>query len=146
MTMDMRIRREGGTYSKFVQMMRETGYNKSVNVELATVVAAAPNLQITLDADGLTIDKDDLIVMEHLTRHERVVTLEHVELTERDLGDGIGIDHLDTDDLAAPVTTYKHSYVKMTFEDVLKVGDRVAVVCLDEDMVYMVIDRAVWNG
>ncbi len=138
------LRFEGGDWSRIMQGIRVLGYSKPVNVELATVTASAPDLKIRLDADGLELGNEELVVMEHLTRHERIVSLEHVELAERDLGDGIGIDHLDTDDLSAPVTPYKHSYVKMTYEDVLKVGDRVAVVCLDEDMVYMVIDRAVW--
>lgn len=142
--MSIRVSHEGNPYSKFGQMIRDVGYNKPLNVEIATVTAAAPDLKIKLDSDGLELEKDELIVMEHLTRHDRIITLEHVELAERDLGDGVGIDHLDTDDLAAPVTSYKHSYVKMTVEDVLKVGDRVAVVCLAEDMVYVVLDRTVW--
>ena len=40
------LKREGGIYDKFGQMIRETGYSKPVNIELATVVEAPPNLRI----------------------------------------------------------------------------------------------------
>lgn len=109
-----RVGRDGGTpYTKFVQMVSELGYNNSVSIEIATVTAAAPDLKIRLDAEGLELDKDELIVAEGLTRHERIVSFSGTS----------GV---------------------LTYEDVLKVGDRVIVACLDEDMTYMVLDRAVW--
>lgn len=137
---------EGDAYSKLNQLFLE-GVNaskKPAKIELATVIKSAPNLEIKLDADGSVYDKDFLIVSEHLTRHERIVTLEHVELAQRNLGDKTVQDFLDTDDLVSPITTYKHNYIKMTFEDVLKEGDRVLVACLDADMTYIILDRAVF--
>lgn len=144
---DMRLRPEGSQYSKFIQMFREVGYSKPVNVERATVTAAAPNLRIKLDADGLELDKDDLVVMEHLTRHERVVSIDYKHPNTVELGDGSGEAVSSRQNIGStpstPYEQYEVKYATMTFEDVLKVGDRVAVVCLDEDMVYMVIDRVV---
>lgn len=137
---------EGDAFSKLNQLFMEGAMaaDGAAKIELATVTKSPPELEITLDSDGLMLDKDNLIVAEHLTRHDRIVTIEHEELAERELGDKIELDHLDTDELLVPITTYKHSYVKMTFEDVLKKGDRILVACLDADMTYVILDRARW--
>lgn len=116
--MTERVGREGNVYSKFAQLIRDTGYSKPVNIEIATVVDAPPNLRIKLDQDGLTLENGDLIVAEYLTRHERKVTLSSTTIDIQDAA--------------------------LTFENELKPGERVIVVCLDEDMVYVVLDRAVW--
>ncbi|MEH6944777.1 DUF2577 domain-containing protein [Bacillus sp. JJ722] len=138
------LKPEGDPYSQLVQEMQLNGYNKAVDIEIGTVIAAPPNIKIRLDSSPIELDKDDLIIAEHLTRHTRIVTLTHNELAERDLGDKTERDHLDTDDLAAPLTSYKHNYIELQFEDVLKVGDRVIVDCLEEQMLYVVRDRARW--
>lgn len=70
------LRPEGNQYSRIIQLMAEVGYSKPVNVELATVVAAAPDLMIKLDADELELGTEALIVSKHLTRHERIVSLD----------------------------------------------------------------------
>nr|WP_259544485.1 DUF2577 domain-containing protein [Heyndrickxia oleronia] len=131
------VNREGDVYSKIGQMIRETGYSKPVNVELATVVEAPPNLRLKLDADGLVLEKEDLIVAQSLTKHERKVSLKSSSIGGATTPAGVG--------------PHTHGYESidiqegvLTFEDELAVGDRVIVVCLDEDMIYVVLDRAVW--
>lgn len=137
------IRYEGDSYSKLRQMMdRPTRKIPHTRYELATVIEAPPYLKVRRDSDQLVLDEQDLVVFEHLTRHERIVTLEHVELTPRQLGDSVQPDHLHTDDLQYPLTYYRDNYVRMQFEDVLKVGDRVVLGCDDTNMVYYVLDRA----
>jgi Protein of unknown function (DUF2577) len=68
------MRMEGSGASRLVQLIRSYGYNKDVDFELATVVAPPPNLQITLDKDGLILEASDLVVCEHLTEHSRELT------------------------------------------------------------------------
>lgn len=122
------------------------GVNAGGPVELmeAVVIQAPPGLLIRLKSDSkLLIPKDIIIVAEHLTRHDRVVTIEHAEMAERDLGDKTENDYLDTDDKAPPYTTYKHSYVKLTFEDVLKEGDEVLVISLQGGQFYYIADRVI---
>ncbi|WP_060210498.1 DUF2577 domain-containing protein [Sporosarcina koreensis] len=149
--MTERIGREGNVYSKFVQLMRDQGYSKPVNIELATVVEAPPSLRIKLDQDGLVLEKDDLIVAESLSRHERIVSINYAypkTWTQAEIGDK----PLDADsarnsigsEQAVPYENYAMQDAALTFEDVLKPGDRVIVACLDEDMVYVVLDRAVF--
>ncbi|GIN39603.1 DUF2577 family protein [Heyndrickxia oleronia] len=131
------LKREGGIYDKFGQMIRETGYSKPVNIEVATVVEAPPNLRIKLDAESLVLEKEDLIVAQSLTKHERKVSLKSSNIGGETAPAGVG--------------PHTHGYESidiqeglLTFEDELAVGDRVIVGCLDEDMIYIVLDRAVW--
>ena len=139
------IRYEGDSYSKLRQMMSRAGDKPSgVRIELATVVESPPELKIRRDSDQLILEKEELVVAEHLTRHSRIVTIEHTELAQRQLGDGVQPDHLHTDDLQLPITYYRDNYVWMRFEDLLLVGDRVLLACDDDNMVYYVLDRAVW--
>jgi len=132
---------EGDAFSKLNSLFSEgtNAADRAAKIELATVTSAAPDIEIKLDADGLTLDKESIIVAEHLTRYDRIVTIQHVEGEQRDLGDKT------VTNISAPKTdSYKHSYVKLTFEDVLKVGDRILVACLDADMTYIILDRARW--
>lgn len=141
----MTERFEGSGISQLRQVITKFGRNDFDKFELATVLAPPPEIRIKIDNMTIELDQTDVIVAEHLTRHKRVVTIEHEELAERDLGDGIGIDLLDTDDGSPdPVVTYfKESYVLMTFEDVLKQGDRVIVASMNDGQSYVILDRAV---
>lgn len=64
------------------------------------------------------------MVAEHLTRHSRIVTIVHEEQKERDLGDKMEKDLLDTDDDSPlpELTKFSYSFVELKFEDVLKKG------------------------
>ncbi|MED4456203.1 DUF2577 family protein [Metabacillus fastidiosus] len=141
--MEKRLQIEGDPYSKVVQLIRKYGYNKDLKLVFGTVEESPPNIRVKLDNLPFELNKDDVTVFETLASHERIVTLEHVELAERDLGDRIETDYLDTDDKAYPATSYKHSYIKLKFEDVLKKGDRVAVLVSEEDMTFTILDRVV---
>lgn len=135
---------EGSPYSQLVQLIRKHGENKPIDVEIGVVVSAPPNIKIRLDSSPIELDKDDLIILEHLTRHERVVTLIHEQEAERDLGDNTAQDDRIDNGISAIVPdTYEHKNIILRFEDVLKPGDRVSVVCLDEQMKFVVLDRAV---
>ena len=152
--MTERVGNEGNPYSKWNQLIRDKGYSKPVNIEIATVTATPPNLKITLDADGLTLDKDDLIVAEGLTRHVRTITFKsasNIRLASASIsGDtksGGGPAHThgyDTIALNAVQNDFAIDEAVIEYQDELKVGDRVIVACLDEDMVYVILDRAVW--
>lgn len=110
-----------------------------VNVLYGTVENANP-LEIRIH-EKLKLTKDFLDVAEHLTRHERVVTIEHSEMTERNLGDRAERDFLDTDDKTSPFTSFKHNFVKMIFQDGLKKGDKVALLRVQGGHRFLVIDR-----
>lgn len=115
-----RIHSEGSPYSKMVQLMRSTGYNRTMDVVLGTVLTPPPGITIKLDHLPIEIDKDDLLIAEHLAKHERIVSIEDDEINATD--------------------------AKLRYEDPLKAGDRVIVMCMDEDPAgayFVVIDRVI---
>jgi hypothetical protein len=132
---------EGGAYTRLIQLMKRHGYNKDVDLLMATVISPPPNLRVKIDNMTVVLEADDIMVAEHLTRHSRIVTIEHVENAERQLGDKTEKDYIDTDDKAAPYTSFSYNFVKLTFEDVLKAGDRVAVAEFQNGQQFMIVDR-----
>lgn len=115
--------------------------SKDIRIELATVIKPPPDLKILIDGMTEPIGKEFITVAEHLTRHKRIVTITHQEKAERDLGDKKKEDFLDTDDLVAPFSSYKHNYVELQMEDVLKIDDKVLV--LSAASAFYIIDRVV---
>lgn len=114
---------------------------KDIRIELATVIKPQPDLKILIDGMAEPIGKEFLTIAEHLARHKRIVTITHQEKAERDLGDMKKEDYLDTDDLAAPYTSFKHNYLEQQFEDVLKKDDKILVLSVGS--AYYIMDRVV---
>ncbi|MCT4593189.1 MAG: DUF2577 domain-containing protein [Anaeromicrobium sp.] len=84
------------------------------------------------------------LLSEYVTRqHKRIVTLTHEEMAQRDLGDKTENDYLDTDDKVPLYTSYKHNFIELQFEDVLKVGDRVLVALVNGGVDFVVLGRVV---
>jgi len=137
-------------------MQQQARAQLPIGIELGIVTAPPPNLTIKLDHMPVALEKDDLIVCEHLLRHERIVTIEHQDQTERNLGDktvqatasGESIITSKASEHSPGLATYtwtlgQHKYLKQKFEDVLKPGDRVAVMALPGAQKYLVWDRVV---
>lgn len=110
-----------------------------VNLIYGTVIKSKP-IEIEIHKD-LVLTEEFLDIAEHLTRHERIVTIEHNEMAVRELGDKTEIDYLDTDNKEYPATSYKHSYVKMIFEDGLKINEKVVLVRMQGGHKFLVFDR-----
>lgn len=105
---------EGNGASQLVQLMRIHGFNKDVDIELATVTAAPPKLKIRIDKMSVELEHDDLIVSEHLTKHSRSVKI----------GSG-------------------GTAQTMEYQDELKVNDRVIVASVNDGQTFIILDRAV---
>lgn len=151
---------EGSGASKLVQLIKQGGYNKDVNVEIGTVVSAPPNLKIKIERDDIILEKDDLTVAEHLTRHTRVVTfrkqtklpdfttkirLASDNVSESMTPEGLGphvhdITQIDMDNVQ---DDFEMTELEIQFDDELRVGNRVFIVVDDDSQEYYVIDRAV---
>jgi hypothetical protein len=103
----------GSGASQLVQLMRQYGYNKDIDVELATVTNAPPNLRIKVDNMSVELENDDVIVAQYLTKHTRKISIDGgVEST-------------------------------LQFNDELKVNDRVIVASINNGQTYVILDRAV---
>ncbi|PJW21976.1 hypothetical protein CV632_01235 [Geobacillus thermodenitrificans] len=106
-------RLEGGGAARLIQLIRRYGYNKDVDIELATVTSPPPDLRIQIDNMKVEIDSDDLIVAQYLTKHKRQVKINGGETVE------------------------------LEYQDELKVGDRILVASVKNDQLYIVLDKAV---
>lgn len=149
--MQKNLQIEGDGYSKLIQLMRKHGHNKDVNIVLGTVRQSPPELKIRLDHLPIDLEKEDLIVAEHLTRHERVVTLNYAKgtrfLKDPDIGDkdvtaSASRSYTGGEHDPYEYDTFRMEFATLQFEDLLLEGDRVIVAALDEDMTYIVLDRA----
>lgn len=107
-----------------------------VNILYGTVTNVKP-LEVEIHSK-LKLTEEFLDVAEHLTRHERIVTIEHQESANRELGDKTEIDKLNT---TYPSSSYKHNYVKLIFEDGLKKGEKVILVRMQGGHKFLVFDR-----
>jgi hypothetical protein len=121
---------EGDGAARLIQLIRHHGYNKDVDIELATVTAAPPNIKIKLDNTKLELGKGDLIVAESLLDHERVYSVEGGTVNGS-VSDGGTLQSL-------TVTNGK-----LTIQSPLKVGDRVIVASIKDGQLYVVLDKAV---
>lgn len=143
-------RYEGDSYSKLRQMMAKAGDKPmGARIELATVIESPPNLKIRRDSDQLILEKEELVVAQHLTRHTRIASVNYEWDKARDLGDISVItssrrNYIVSQPDVTPYHSYDMNYAYITMQDVLKVGDRVLLACDDDNMVYYILDRAVF--
>ncbi|HLO11484.1 MAG TPA: DUF2577 family protein [Pseudoneobacillus sp.] len=146
--------KEGSSYSNLLNLIKDHGYNKDNHTVIGKVISANP---LKIQMDGFILEQGDFYIAERLTRHKRIVTINHYENTERDLGDkkekdyvtssGMGIQ---SDDRKGPLngdtspyvdTTLVLNFVEIQYEDVLKVGDFVVILIDNND--FFIIDRVV---
>jgi hypothetical protein len=70
---------EGNGFSQMLQIIREHGYNKDVDITIGTVKKAPPELLIELDRSGLELDKQDCFVAfgvsDKLTAGDKVIVM-----------------------------------------------------------------------
>ena len=84
----------------------------------------------------------DCIFFEYATnQHKRIVTISHDKTIPRDLGEKTEYGDIKIDDVPPSYTKYKHSFVELQFEDVLKVGDRVLVAIVNNGSDHVVLGR-----
>lgn len=109
---------------------------------IGTVLSSPPELTVQ-HPSGIVLDKSDMIVAAHILRHHRVITLTHLEGTVRQLGDGTGVDLLDTDNNLSPWTTFTYNNIDCEFRDTLAAGDLVILIPTGDGQTFALIDKAV---
>ncbi|MFD1203599.1 DUF2577 domain-containing protein [Sporosarcina contaminans] len=108
-----------------------------VNVLYGTVEKAKP-LEIRIH-EKLKLTEEFLDVAEHLTRHERIISLDYQnpkKWPETAIGDAAK----DTSS-SEGYTDYNLKYAKMVFEDGLKKGDKVVLLRVQGGHRFLVYDR-----
>ena len=105
----MKERLEGNGAARLIQLMRQHGYNKDVDIELATVTSAPPNIKVKIDNMNIELDHDDLIVAQSLMKHKRQVKINGGTTSE------------------------------FENQDELEVGDRIIVAAVKNDQLFIVL-------
>lgn len=120
-----------------------------VNWIFGTVTTADP-LEIEVH-QKLKLTKEFLVIAEHLTRHKRIVSIQYEYPKawdkDADIGDEVKNAASSRNYIGAtpaiPYEKYEMANAKMTFEDVLKIGDKVALVRMQGGQKFFVADRVV---
>ncbi|WP_128893626.1 DUF2577 family protein [Longirhabdus pacifica] len=162
---------EGNAYSQLVQMMKWLGYNKDVDIELATVTSIDP-LRIKVDNMDVELEGSDLIVSEQLLDHTRKIKIDSQTMGTIDATqDGVTNHNISTPILPIPaplpvdpatsgvvrITSDQLHFTKIKLENTmltgdqieltvyspLEVGDRLIVASINNNQHYIVIDKAV---
>jgi len=117
-----------------------------VNIVFGKVIEAKP-LKIELHSKLILTD-EFLFVAEHLTRHERVVSIQFQypkNYTKRQIGDegkqASSKRKSQGEARAIPYEHYEMKYAKIVFEDGLKIGDKVVLHRVQGGQKYFVSDR-----
>lgn len=118
-----------------------------VNVFFGKVLEADP-LEIEVHSK-LKLTEEFLIVSEHLTRHERVVTVEYEYPRTWDKEEEIGDEQKESESRRRPIggsdmipyEEYEMKFAKLIFEDGLKKDDKVILVRVQGGHQFIVWDR-----
>ena len=121
---------EGSNISKFVQLIKQIGYNDFDRFELATILSPPPDLRIQVDHMKIELDGTDVVMAEHLTEYERKVTFKSASASSSNEDSGTSSPIPDGDLL-------------LSFKSPLQAGDRVIVASANAGQTYVILDKAV---
>lgn len=80
---DKRLKIEGDGHSKLVQLTRKIGYNRDVDVKLATVTSVSP-LRVRIDGDNFDMEPEEIITTERFYEAQKHVNDRVVMLVVED--------------------------------------------------------------
>lgn len=143
---------EGSGISQFRDIVKQLGYNKDVDCELGTVIAAPPALQVQIDNMKIPLDADDLIVAQHLTRWTEKVAFkglptttlimkEYTRTTKKTESSTPSTSEIYEDEFDFSAGDIVINEIEIEHLDELKVGDRVIVASANAGQRYFVLDR-----
>lgn len=111
------------------------------------IVEKAKPLEIRIN-EKIKLTEEFLDVMEHLTRHERIVSLEYLHphnWPDSRIGDAAKDTASSRNDIgsgqAVPYETFNMQYAKMVSEDGLKKDDKVVLLRMQGGHRFLVMDR-----
>ncbi|WP_028553154.1 DUF2577 family protein [Paenibacillus sp. UNC451MF] len=125
---------EGSNASKFAQLIKKIGFNEFDRLDLATIISVSPVLRIQVDNMKIELDASDVIVAEHLTDHERIVTIKSDLKSDPDSISELDKGLSSSDDIENAILTVKSP---------LNTGDRVIVASANSGQSYVILDKAV---
>lgn len=129
--------------SKLIDLIRRQAAGLTPRgIELATVVTPSPALRIRIDNMDINLEGSDLIVCAHLLPATRYANL-HSKVTP-DPPDQVTYNGQTFDQVGNNIST---QHTTVAFQDqILQIGDRVAVMALPGEQQYLVWDKVVIMG
>jgi hypothetical protein len=141
---------EGSGASQLVQLMKTLGYNKDIDFLLGTVTSPPPNIRVKLDKMAVELEKDDVIISQHITNYSVPFTASITKAKYESAPSGTLDDqYVDT---SGQYAAQKQSYKSLNFtfdagtltlNNALKAGDRVIVAEIENGQSYVILDRVV---
>lgn len=117
-----------------------------VNILYGTVIESKP-LKIEVNSNFI-LTEEFLLVSEHLTRHERKVSIQYdypKTWTRNEIGDSQRVTSSKRNNIGSgevpPYENFDINYAKIIFEDGLKIGDKVILHRVQGGQKYYVSDR-----
>lgn len=146
------MRIEGSGFSKMSQVIKNisvTSYN-GITLELATVTVPLPNIKVKVDGMNIELEKEDLIIAEHLLKHGRRVNLSNSGGTTVFSGNVSGLQprespysNVDIKELQLTNGDLNVNDAEIRYTDEIKIGDRVIIAGINSGQTYVILDRAV---
>lgn len=138
---------EGSGASQLVQLIRTLGYNTDVTVEWATVIAPPPNISIQIDNMSVPLEKDDLIVVEALTKHTKKAKITGKNMTVSGgsisgATNNTGHEH-SIASLSISKADLEIKEAEIEYDHELKKDDRVIVMGIHNGQTYIILGRVV---
>ncbi|KIV55262.1 hypothetical protein AM501_06680 [Aneurinibacillus migulanus] len=137
----------GNPYTDLVQLMKEHGHNKDVDIVFGTITAPPPNIRVKVDNETLEIEKDDVVILQYLTKHKRKIRI---------TSNTASLSKEEATSIALDGSPYKHKHdievtngsltvteAEIEYLDELKAGERVVLAEIEKGQKYVILDREV---
>lgn len=137
----------GNPYTDLVQLMKEHGHNKDVDIVFGTITAPPPDIRVKVDNESLELKKDDVVILQYLTKHKRKIRI---------TSNTASLSKEEATSIALDGSPYKHKHdievsngsltvteAEIEYLDELKAGERVVLAEIEKGQKYVILDREV---
>ncbi|MCP1354670.1 DUF2577 domain-containing protein [Aneurinibacillus migulanus] len=138
---------EGSWETRGVNVIKLYGHNKDVDIVFGTITAPPPNIRVKVDNETLEIEKDDVVVLQYLTKHKRKIRI---------TSNTASLSKEEATSIALDGSPYKHKHdievsngsltvteAEIEYLDELKAGERVVLAEIEKGQKYVILDREV---
>ncbi|MED4729188.1 DUF2577 domain-containing protein [Aneurinibacillus migulanus] len=137
----------GNPYTDLVQLMKEHGHNKDVDIVFGTITTPPPNIRVKVDNESLELEKDDVVVLQYLTKHKRKIRItSNTASLSKEEATSIALDgspYKHKHDIAVANGSLTVTEAEIEYLDELKAGDRVVLAEIEKGQKYVILDREV---
>lgn len=138
---------EGSWETRGVNFIKRFGHNKDVDIVFGTITAPPPNIRVKIDNETLELEKDDVVVLQYLTKHKRKIRI---------TSNTASLSKEEATSIALDGSPYKHKHdievsngsltvteAEIEYLDELKAGERVVLAEIEKGQKYVILDREV---